>query len=98
MFESRTWLAGLRVSPGLAAAGFQEMRPALALDVASMGDGVTGINRADTASVKLNSILRDPASDCYTNPCVSKDRTTDPSTSGSLREFLAGDEGHASFR
>ena len=30
-----------------------------ALDVASMGDAVTGINRADTASMKLNSMMRD---------------------------------------
>ena len=35
----------------LAAAGFQEMRPAFALVFASMGDAITGINRADTASV-----------------------------------------------
>ncbi len=51
----------LRVSPGVAPAGFQEMSPAFALDFASRGDAVTGINRADSASVKLNSILCDSA-------------------------------------
>ena len=48
----RTLTTGLRVSPSLAAAGFQEMRPALALDIASKGDAITGINRADSASVE----------------------------------------------
>ena len=47
-----TFTAGLRVSPCLAAAGFQEMSPAFALDVASKGDAITGIKRADSASVK----------------------------------------------
>lgn len=42
----------LRVSPGVAPAGFQEMSPAFALDVASRGDAVTGINRADSANGK----------------------------------------------
>jgi hypothetical protein len=37
---------------GLAATGFQEMRPASTLDDASKGDGITAINRADSASVK----------------------------------------------
>ena len=46
-----TITAGLRVSPSLAAAGFQEMSPALALDAASKGDAITGIKRADSASV-----------------------------------------------
>lgn len=59
----RTLTADLRVSPSLAAAGFQEMRPALTLAFASRGDAITGINRADTASVKRYSILRDPARD-----------------------------------
>ena len=38
-------------------AGFQEMSPAFALDVASKGDAVTGINRADSASVKRCSMF-----------------------------------------
>ena len=51
----------LRIPPSLAATGFQEMRPAFALDVASKGDAVTGINRADSASVKRCSISGDLA-------------------------------------
>ena len=35
------------------AAGFQEMRPAYAPTGAGRGDAVSGINRADSASVKL---------------------------------------------
>ena len=58
-----TFTAGLRVSPCLAAAGFQEMSPAFALDVASKGDAVTGINRADLASVNRCSASCDPAED-----------------------------------
>ena len=53
----RTLTTGLRVSPSLAAAGFQEMRPALALDIASKGDAITGISRADTASVESGSMF-----------------------------------------
>ena len=53
----QTLTTGLRVSPCLEAAGFQEMRPALALDVASKGDAFTGIKRADTASVENYSIF-----------------------------------------
>ena len=56
---SWTFATGLRVSPSLAAAGFQEMRPALALDIASKGDAITGINRADTASVENYSMSGD---------------------------------------
>jgi hypothetical protein len=56
-----TITAGLRVSPSLAAAGFQEMSPALALDAASKGDAITGIKRADSASVNRCSISGDPA-------------------------------------
>ena len=43
-----------RVSPDLAAAGFQEMRPAYAPTGAGRGDAVSGINRADSASVSGN--------------------------------------------
>ena len=42
----------LQVPPGLAATGFQEMRPVSTLDDASKGDGIPAINRADSASVK----------------------------------------------
>ena len=55
-----TFTAGLRVSPCLAAAGFQEMGPAFALDVTSKGDAITGIKRADSASV---IDVQDPAQD-----------------------------------
>ena len=58
-----TITAGLRVSPSLAAAGFQEMSPAFALDVASKGDAITGINRADSASVRQCSVSSDSARD-----------------------------------
>jgi hypothetical protein len=34
------------------------MGPALALDGPSMGDAMTGINRADSANVKLSSMIR----------------------------------------
>ena len=48
-----------RVSPDLAAAGFQEMRPACAPTDAGRGDAVSSINRADSASGKLTvSMLR----------------------------------------
>ena len=56
-----TITAGLRISPCLAAAGFQEMSPAFELDAASKGDAITGINRADTANVKRCEISGDPA-------------------------------------
>lgn len=49
---SPTGTERLQVPPGLAAAGFQEMRPVLALDEASKGDAVTGIHRADSANEK----------------------------------------------
>src|SRR3970282_49110 len=39
---ARTLTTGLRVSPSLAATGFQEMRPAFALDLASIGRCVYG--------------------------------------------------------
>lgn len=45
-----TFTAGLRVSPSLAAVGFQEIRPVLALDIASKGDAITGIYRAEGAT------------------------------------------------
>jgi len=43
------WLLLRQLSPALSAAGFQEMRPVLALAFTSL-DAITGINRADTAS------------------------------------------------
>lgn len=58
-----TFTAGLRVSPCLAAAGLQEMSPALALDVASESDAITGIKRADSASVNRCSVSCEPAED-----------------------------------
>ena len=41
----------LTVPPSLAATGFQEMRPVLAL-LRAKGDGMTVVNRADSASVE----------------------------------------------
>jgi hypothetical protein len=35
------------------------MGPTFALDVASMGDAMTGINRADSASVNVGPLIRD---------------------------------------
>ena len=58
-----TFTTDLRVSPCLAAAGFQEMSPAFTLDVASKGDAITGIKRADSASVNRCSLSCDPAKD-----------------------------------
>jgi hypothetical protein len=52
--------AGLRLSPCLAAAGFQEMSPALALDVASKGDALTGIKRAEGATFTITSVTDSP--------------------------------------
>ncbi len=37
------------------------MGPAFELDVASRGDAMTGINRADSANVKQSSIICDAA-------------------------------------
>lgn len=47
---------GLRISPCLAAAGFQEMSPALALDGASKGDALTGIKRAEEATCTITAV------------------------------------------
>jgi hypothetical protein len=58
MRRRRVSTQDLKVSPGVAPAGFQEIGPALALDGAGMGDAVTGINRADVANVNPNSMLR----------------------------------------
>ena len=52
--------AGLRISPCLAAAGFQEMSPALALDVASKGDALTGIKRAEGATFAITGVTESP--------------------------------------
>ena len=65
-----TFIAGLRISPCLAAAGFQEMSPAFALDVASKGDAITGIKRADSASVNRCSVSCDPAEDAKKASCA----------------------------
>ena len=71
--DALTFTAGLRVSPCLAAAGFQEMRPAFTLVFASKGDAITGINRADSASVDLSSILCDLARNGNSIVCVAVD-------------------------
>ena len=60
IWNVRTLTAGLRVSPSLAAAGFQEIRPVSGV-LASIGRCVTGIKRADTASVEQCSMSGDPA-------------------------------------
>ena len=52
----RTLTTGLRLSPCLAAAGFQEMSPALALDGASKGDALTGIKRAEGATCTITGV------------------------------------------
>jgi len=51
-----TFAAGLPISPCLAAAGFQEMSPALALDVASKGDALTSIKRAEGATCTISGV------------------------------------------
>ena len=55
-----SFAAGLRISPCLAAAGFQEMSPALALDVASKGDALTGIKRAEEATFTITGVTESP--------------------------------------
>jgi hypothetical protein len=68
----------LRVSPGLSAAGFQEMRPAWAPTWAGMGDAVTGINRADSASCELNALtLRQYREACTSSHCCGHLRLPD---------------------
>jgi hypothetical protein len=39
------------------------MGPAFELDVASRGDAMTGINRADSANVNFSSMIRDAEHD-----------------------------------
>ena len=97
----RTLTTGLRVSPSLAAAGFQEMRPALALDIASKGDAIAGISRADTASVENYSMFGNLLHDGKRYSAYSANRQTrrcDPRTikqvprkpTRGARQFLAG--------
>lgn len=64
----RTLTTGLRLSPCLAAAGFQEMSPALALDGASKGDALTGIKRAEEATFTINVVTESPLESSRDHP------------------------------
>ncbi len=82
-----TFTTGLRVSPSLAAAGLQEMRPAFALDVASKGDAITGIKRADSARVNRCSVSCDSAKDAKKHLALCINRGTGDVTIKPTRKF-----------
>lgn len=65
--------AGLRISPCLAAAGFQEMSPALALDGASKGDALTGIKRAEGATCTISGVTESPLQSSRDHPLENRE-------------------------
>jgi len=69
----RTLTTGLRLSPCLAAAGFQEMSPALALDGASKGDALTGIKRAEGATCTITGVTESPLESSRDQPLENRD-------------------------
>lgn len=87
----------LRVSPSLAAAGFQEMRPVSGA-LASNGDALTGIRRADTASVRRCSIAGQPARATAAIWESCADCTASIVTGMPLHKFLRGQEVRARHR
>lgn len=64
---------GLRISPCLAAAGFQEMSPALALDGASKGDALTGIKRAEGATCTISGVTESPLQSSRDHPLENRE-------------------------